>query len=148
MIGLLGIIAGFYCMHAAEGRKLATDDIRKFGLEFSHNKQDSHGNTFWHQLALVSNDFQDWSEVMERERIFRNNNKNWLPNPLIENNNGNTAKKEAKKIFKESGNPISGLLVVYLRKLEEGYLDKMALKINRERMIYVQHLEHPHDPHK
>jgi len=148
LMSLAGIIVGAYSMYVAASQKPAIDDIRKFGLKVPHNKQDLDGNTFWHQLAFASNRFQDWSQVVEKERIFRADNNNWLPNPLIENNNGNTAKKEAKKIFKQSGNPISGLLVVHLRKSEEIYLNRMALKTNRERMKYAQYLEHPHDPNK
>ena len=122
-------------------------DIRKFGLEFPHNKQDEQGNTFWHQLALVSNGFQDWKQVQEQENIFRTNNNNWLPNPLIENKQGKTAKQEAKEIFKKTGNPVSGLLAVYLRQSEEGYLDKTAQQFNREMMKVAQNMEHPHMEH-
>src|SRR4029078_7838903 len=90
-------------------------DIRKFGLEFLHNKQDENGNTFWHRLAQESGKFDDWSQVTEKEKIFKENNNNWLPNPFIENKEGNTARKEAKRTVSQTGNPVAALLLVYLK---------------------------------
>jgi hypothetical protein len=118
-------------------------DIRKFGLEFLHNKQDENGNTFWHRLAQESKNFDDWSQVTEKEKIFRENNGNWLPNPFIENKEGNTARKEVKSVVKKTGNPVSALLVIYFSKLEEGYAGKVALKENRELMAVAQKCPHP-----
>lgn len=118
-------------------------DIRKFGLEFLHNKQDENGNTFWHRLARESGKFDDWSQVTEKERIFKENNNNWLPNPFIENKEGNTARKEAKSIVRKTGNPVAALLVVYLKQSEDGYVNKVALKQNRELMAVAQKYAHP-----
>ena len=70
--------------------------FRKSGLEFLHNKRDENGNTFWHQLALKSDGFKDWSQVEAEKNSFKHDNKNWLPNPLIENNDNNSARKKQK----------------------------------------------------
>jgi hypothetical protein len=119
-------------------------DIRTFGLEFPHNKQDENGNTFWHQLALISEVVADWAEVSQRINNFKQNNKKWLPNPFILNKNGKTARQVAEDIFNQSGNPISGLLAfVYLKQQEDQFLDKMALKANREMTAVAQKFEHP-----
>ena len=122
----------------------AVTDIRKFGLEFPHNKQDERKNTFWHKLAIESKDFDDWTQVEERIGSFKQNNKYWMPNPLIENVDGKTARKEAKASFSKTGNPICGLLVMYFKQTEDNYLNKVALKNNREDMVVMQKYEHPH----
>jgi hypothetical protein len=116
-------------------------DIRKTWLEFSHNTQYENGNTFWHDLARASERFADWSEVQQKENIFKQNNKNWMPNLLIQNNDGRTAYQEAKVVFKRSGNPVAGLLVIYLRQSEETFLNKVALKDNRKLMDAAQYFD-------
>lgn len=120
-------------------------DIRKCGLEFAHNKQDEYNNTFWHKLAIECKTVEDWSEVDQKMEQFKQNNKNWLPNPLIENRSGKTAKKKAKESYMRSGNPVCGLLVVYLKQTELNYLNTMALKSSRDLMDLAQKagLEHP-----
>jgi hypothetical protein len=135
---LITTLSGFCFMHT-----YSAEDIRKFGLEFLHNKRDENGNTFWHQLALKSDGFKDWSQVEAEKNSFKCVNKNWLPNPLIENNDNNTARKEAKIKFMRAGNPVSGLLVMHLRQQEEAFLNQMALEINREIMKVAQNMEHP-----
>jgi hypothetical protein len=116
-------------------------DIRKFGLEFPHNKQDAQGNTFWHDLAYESGRFEDWSQIQQKIKNFEEKNNNWLPNPLIKNKNGKTARQEAKKVFADSGNAVSGLLIHYLAGTEQGYFNKMALKVNRDAMANAQHVD-------
>lgn len=118
-------------------------DIRKAWLEFSHNTQDENGNTFWHRLAQESEKLEDWSEVTQKENVFKKNNKNWMPNPLILNHAGKTARKEAKEVFNRSGNPVAGLLVIHLRRSEESFLNMVALKPNRMLMNIAQYTEHP-----
>lgn len=123
-------------------------DIRKFGLEFLHNKQDEHKNTFWHMLAIESEKFDDWSQVEQRMNLFKQSNKDWLPNPLIENEHGRSAKKEAKEVFKKSGNPVAALLVRYLHQTEYNYLNKVALKSSRDDMLVMQKYQHPNHLNK
>jgi hypothetical protein len=118
-------------------------DIRKFGLEFPHNKQDERKNTFWHKLAVECEQCEDWSEVETKKELFKQNNNNWLPNPLIENESGNTAKKEAKARYNRSGNPVCGLLVYHFQAVESEYLNKLAVKENQGLMLLVQHGRHP-----
>ena len=118
-------------------------DIRKFGLEFPHNKQDERNNSFWHKLAFECESFDDWSQVEQKMELFKQNNKNWMPNPLIENLDGRTARKEAKNCFSKTGNPVCGLLVMYLKQTEDSYLNRMALKNNREDMNIMQKYEYP-----
>lgn len=119
-------------------------DMRTFGLEFPHNKQDENGNTFWHQLALISEITSDWPEITQRINEFKQNNKKWLPNPFIQNNNGKTARQVAADVFKQSGNPVSGLLAnVYLKQQEDGFLNQMALRASREQTAIAQQFEHP-----
>ena len=118
-------------------------DIREAFLKFPHNKQDENGNTFWHQLAYASAEFDDWSQVEKLINDFKNNNKNWLPNPFIKNKNDNTAKEEAEKIFHQSGCPVCGFLVFYLENLERNFLGAMAIKSNMELMETAQEKEHP-----
>jgi hypothetical protein len=119
-------------------------DIRVFGLEFPHNRQDELGNTFWHNLALGSEISVDWSEMNQKMNNFKQNNKNWLPNPFILNNNGKTARQVAKDAFNQSGNPISGLLAfVYLKQQEDSFLNQMALKASREATAHAQQFPHP-----
>lgn len=103
-------------------------DIRKFGLELRCNTQDDQGNTFWHIVADQSNVFQKWHEIEYSINCFANDNKGYLPNPFIQNNNGKTARQEAKKIFKTSGNVVSGALMVYLEESEKLFLKKVASK--------------------
>jgi hypothetical protein len=123
-------------------------DVREFGLGFQHNKQDKNKNTFWHQLASECEDFEDWSEVNDKIELFQDNNKNWLPNPFMHNNSGTTAKQQAKKSFKKTGNPVCGLLVMYLKLQEDGFVNKMALKSNREMNFIIQQsgVSHPDYP--
>lgn len=120
-------------------------DMRKFAIEFPQNKQDEYNNTFLHHLAKDSEDFEDWSEVMQRVEVFMSNNKNWMPNPFIHNKNGKTARQEAKKIFTNTGNPVSGVLVMYLKQMEDNTVNKLALKDGREKTILAlqQGIEHP-----
>ena len=118
-------------------------DIRKFGLEFPHNKQDERKNSFWHKLAFECEGFDDWSQVERRMEFFKQNNSNWMPNPLIENLDGRTARKEAKNCFSKTGNPVCGLLAMYLKQTEDVYLNKMASKSNREDMNVMQKYEYP-----
>ena len=118
-------------------------DMREFGKQFDHNKQDSTGNTFWHDLARESVKLENWSQVVAREVLFKEQNKNWLPNPFIQNAEKKTARQEAKLQFKQTGNPVCGLLAVHLRQLEEDYLNKLALKENRESMEQAQHHQYP-----
>jgi len=110
-------------------------DMRKFAIEFPQNKQDECNNTFLHHLAKDSKNFEDWSEVMQRVELFMSNNKNWMPNPFIYNNSGKTARQEAKKIFTNTGNPVSGVLVMYLKQMEDNAVNKLALKDQREKTI-------------
>lgn len=117
-------------------------DIRKAWLEFDHNKQDENGNTFWHNLVHKSERFEDWSEVKQEENVFKQNNKNWMPNPLICNNDGRTARQEAKIVFKRSGNPVAGLLVINLRQSEDSFLSTVALKDNRKLMDVAQYFDY------
>jgi len=122
-------------INAMENEKQIVD-IRTFGLEFHQNKQDALGNTFLHNLALASETFIDWSEVNQEVNTFQQNNKNWLPNPFVLNNNGKTARRVAKDVFNQSGNPISGLLAsVYLKKQEDYFLNEMSFKMNRETYV-------------
>lgn len=118
-------------------------DIRKFGLEFPHNKQDERKNTFWHKIASNCEGFDDWSQVEQRMDLFKQNNKNWMPNPLIENEHGRTARKEAKIGYSRTGNPVCGLLVMYFKQTEDAYLNKVALKGNRNLMSVMQNYEYP-----
>jgi hypothetical protein len=119
-------------------------DIRVFGLEFPHNKQNDLGNTFWHNLALGSEISVDWSEINQRINNFKQNNNNWLPNPFILNNNGKTARQVAEDVFNQSGNPISGLLAfVFLKQQEDSFLNQMALKASRDAMAHAQQFRHP-----
>src|SRR5438132_8690831 len=107
-------------------------DMRKAWLEFPHNKQDENGNTFWHALARESEKLEDWSQVEEKIGQFKKNNKQWMPNPLLTNNNGKTARQEAKESYNRSGNAVAGLLVMYLRTDQNNFFNKMALKASRD----------------
>lgn len=119
-------------------------DMRKAWLEFPHNKQDENGNTFWHNLARESEHFQNWSQVHEKMEQFKKDNKNWLPNILLINKNGKTARQEAKASYNRSGNAVAGLLAfVFLKQQEDNFLNKMAVKDSRDMMSYAQHYEHP-----
>lgn len=118
-------------------------DIRKFGLGFAHNTQDEHKNTFWHRLALKCEGFDDWSDVEKEKAFFKENNKDWLPNPLIENEKGNSARREAKASFKRSGNPVCGLLVFHLWDIEREYLNTLAVKESQRLMLLVQQGKYP-----
>lgn len=143
ILGCVGIMSvSIFAVIDVDNHKQIVD-IRKFGLEFQHNKQDEHDNTFWHQLAYDCDMLDDWSDIETKINKFKENNKDWLPNPLIENKNGKTAKKEAKQKFAETGNVICAALVVFFKQKEEGYLCAMALKKNRENMAIFQHLNHP-----
>lgn len=145
MVQVAGIMSMCITTVVAMDNKKNIVDIRKFGLEFKHNKQDERKNTFWHQLARDCVTFEDWSEVEVRKQIFKRNNKNWLPNPLIVNEDGKTAKKEAKAMYNKTGNPVCALLVIHLQQIEFGYLNKMALKVSRDQMAIAQHLEFPEE---
>jgi hypothetical protein len=118
-------------------------DIRKMWLDFPHNKQDEHGNTFWHQLAQKSAQFTDWSQVNEEIGAFMSENKKWLPNPFIENKRGRTAHKEAELIFEKCGNPVTAGVVLHLHRMEEKYLDSVAWQKSRDSMNSAQYQEHP-----
>lgn len=118
-------------------------DMRQAWKEFPHNKQDELGNTFWHNLARESEKLEDWSQVNEKIEKFLKDNKRWMPNILLTNNNGKTARQEAKESYNRSGNAVAGLLVIYLRSTEDNFLNKTALKDNRNMMSYAQHFEHP-----
>src|SRR5579864_6648895 len=90
---LLFSTAQTYTMEATkQGEETGeTLDVRKMYLNFPHNKRDKAGNTFWHQLALKSAKFTDWSQVNAEIGNFMANNNQWLPNPFITNNGGKTA---------------------------------------------------------
>ena len=140
MISSRMIIASAIMIMGLYGTSAVAMDIRKFGLEFPHNKQDEHGNTFWHRLVI---ECDDWSQIELKKIIFKQNNKNWLPNPMIENEEGRTARKEAKIMYCRSGNPLCGLLVMHLNDIEKNYLNQVAVKLNREMMAVAQNYEHP-----
>jgi hypothetical protein len=133
----------FGCVYSMNEQKKEIMDIRKRWLEFPHNKQDENGNTFWHQLAIESKTAQDWMEMELKMAVFKQRHNYWLPNPLIENNEGRTAKKEAKKIFSQSGNPVCALLVMYLNQNEYNFVNKVAVKSSRFLMDLGQYYEHP-----
>ncbi|SRR5260221_1931649 len=137
----LCLIITSYNIIAMESHKNALD-ISKMWLQYPHNARDEHGNTFWHQLARGSEHFTDWPEVTQKENWFKQKHKNWTPNPFIENNNKKTARKEAKDVFKKSGNPVTGLLVVYLRQREESFLYKVAVKEYRDAMPTAQYIDY------
>lgn len=118
-----------------------TMDIRKAWLDFPHNKQEECGNTFWHQLVKKAEGFEDWSEVNKEIELFMINHQRWMPNPMIRNDQNNTARKEAKISFEKNGNAVVGLLVVYLRNSESEFLNKVALQENRKLMNYAQYLD-------
>ncbi|HLW72875.1 MAG TPA: hypothetical protein VKR54_02400 [Candidatus Babeliales bacterium] len=148
MISVAGIMSMCITTVVAMENKGNTQDIvdiRTFGLEFQHNRRDEGGNTFWHQLARVSACLSDWSEVENHKEKFKQYNNNWLPNPCIVNNDGKTARQETKAVFKKTGNPVAGLLVDHLKQTEFAFLNKMALKINREQTAIAQHLEFPEE---
>lgn len=115
-------------------------DIRKFGLEFQHNQQDEHKNTFWHRLVFESARCGYWSDAQKKIRIFKDDNKGWLPNPWIENKDGRTAHKEGKIIFNATGNPITKMLITVLKLQELDYLEQVMHKESRDKMIYAQQM--------
>jgi hypothetical protein len=115
-------------------------DMRIFALEFHQNKQDERKNTFLHTLAFDSENFEDWSEVMQKVEVFMSNNKKWMPNPFILNANGKTARQEAKGVFAKTGNPVSGVLVMYLKQMEDNAVNKLAIKNQRNATIMMQQL--------
>ena len=137
------IVMAVYNTVVVTHNKKSVVDVRKFGLEFGHNKQDERKNTFLHKLAFECEGFNDWSQAMQRIEFFMQNNKNWMPNPLVENSDGRTARKEAKESFKRTGNPVCGVFVIYLKQIEYNYFNKMALKSNRDLMAIAQYKELP-----
>lgn len=136
------IVAGMMssALTVAMENKKNIADMRTFALEFQHNKQDDQQNTFLHQLAFESKNFEDWSEVMQKVNVFMGNNKNWMTNPFILNANGKTAREEAKVVFKNTGNPVAGVLVMYLKQMEDNTVNKLAIKSQREATIALQKL--------
>jgi len=118
-------------------------DMRKAWKEFPHNKQDEHGNTFWHNLARESEKLEDWSQVNEKIGQFMNDNKRWLPNPLLTNIEGKTARQEAKESYNRSGNAVAARLINHLKNLETNFVNETSLQYNRNLMSCLQLFEHP-----
>ena len=118
----------------------ATIDTRTFLKERPQNKQDEQGNTFLHQLALNCSRFDEWKQMSQEMEQFADDNeknmphpfKNNMPNPLLENYDRATARRLAKAQFNESGNPICGTLILFLKEAEFMFLDRCSSKEGRK----------------
>jgi hypothetical protein len=109
----------------------ATIDARIFLKDRPYNKQDAQGNTFLHQVALISHRFSEWKDISQKMNQFAEKNNGNMPNPLIENLDNTTARKLAKAQFKQHGNPISGTLTLFLQEAEYIYLDRCSSEEGR-----------------
>ncbi len=122
-----------------EGKPLAdnpnaTIDTRIFLKERPYNKQDKHGNTFLHQLALDCSRFSEWKEISKELQQFADAHNGNTPNPLLENNDQATARKLAKAKFNKYGNPICGTLILFLREAEFMYVDRCTSQEGRKEL--------------
>jgi len=119
-----------------EGKPLAdnsnaTIDTRIFLKERPYNKQNEHGNTFLHQIALDCSRFSEWKQLGQELQQFADQNNGNMPNPLLENNDRTTARKLAKAEFHKYGNPVCGTLILFLREAEFMYLDRCSSQEGR-----------------
>jgi hypothetical protein len=131
-----GMMSGTIAVAMEKKKDIA--NMRTFALEFQQNKQDERKNTFLHTLAFESQNFEDWSEVTQRVDVFMSNHKKWMPNPFILNENGKTARQEAKTIFAQTGNPVSKVLVMYFKQMEDNAANSLAIKSQRDVTIAMQ----------